>query len=159
MALHNPIFLFKNPSGSGKKIQVLAISGNATISNERTLFRLFSNPTVTTMITTSRNIGGARTLQYTGSQPKGVLTILATPLSTGVPFVIKITVSQIVNGGTVIAGSDVGLMDSLSTGANTIKLTFSGKCENLKFGSPGVDGPTFTGSGHGEWTGNCVFGA
>lgn len=59
---HNPLLLLKNPSGSGKVIYFLRAVGNTTISNERTLFSVVENPTVTANGTSatprSRNIGG-----------------------------------------------------------------------------------------------------
>lgn len=61
-ALHNPVILFRNPSGSGKNIYFLQASGNSTISNERTLFRVFEGPTVTgpgsAITTRNRRLGG-----------------------------------------------------------------------------------------------------
>lgn len=47
-SVDNPLILFKNPSGSGIRVYFFQLTGNSTISNERTTFRIFQNPTVTT---------------------------------------------------------------------------------------------------------------
>jgi hypothetical protein len=45
---NNPIFLFKNPIGSGKTMNVFSVTGNCKVTNVQVTFLMFKNPTITT---------------------------------------------------------------------------------------------------------------
>jgi len=46
-SVNNPIFLFKNPIGSGKTMNIFSVTGNCKVSNVQVTFLMFKNPTVT----------------------------------------------------------------------------------------------------------------
>lgn len=46
-ASNNPIFLLKNPTGSGKTIYLFSIVGNCVVSNVQVGFSLYKSPTIT----------------------------------------------------------------------------------------------------------------
>lgn len=87
----NRILLFRNPSGSGKKIFVWAIVAGSTVTNVAIQFKVFANPTITsngsTITAYPRNIGN--------SQPSavGLVTSLPTITANG-GFISNISVGQ-----------------------------------------------------------------
>jgi len=91
----------------------------------------------------SIDVGSGIKVIFTGSQPKGVVT-----LSYIGGTALKFTVSQMLSGTTLVAVGSAEMTGIVNAGA--MKIEFAGKCENLKLSD---SSPTFNGSGHGEWSG------
>lgn len=76
----NPLLLLRNPAGSGKTLYIFKVQAGTSVTNVGVVFKVFSNPTITTNGTAvaviNRNIGGI-------SSSVGLVNSLPTVSSTG----------------------------------------------------------------------------
>ena len=98
-----------------------------------------------TVTDTNPNIYGGIKLFYSGSVPKGIVTIEWASETR------RVNVGNLLSGAEVLSSVDAA--DIMISGGQA-RISFSGKCENLKL-ADGIQsgGPTFNGSGHGSWSG------
>jgi hypothetical protein len=82
--VNNPLILFRNPLGSGKKAQIFSIHCNNAITNVGALFRVFTsntiitNGTAITPLVRNVNNGQPASVMLTNSSPTATLATSAT---------------------------------------------------------------------------------